>query len=635
MAQADIDQKIEGRDESLTVVQASLEYIRESYEARRIRLIHNGENRDAYFNRQNWDGKIDGQSTEFLPKTQSAVEQFSAFIKRALTQFGPWFTVEAPNAPISPETIRQVLMEAFDNLPTIENKSDTLATKLGEGSKQALLETWYIFKVYGSRTVERRFFVEEGELVAKDFSPWRLHIDLIAPENFGEDPRGRGLYRYHECERDMHVIRELSGTKEQVDDGEKPYLKSVVDQIENDYAALEAEYEQRKRKTEDTEKLVEPPSFRKRIGIHEFWGDLIDSDGNLVKKNQLWSIANKKYLIRPPQDNPYWHGRDPFVVSPLIRYPHRYNDKALFDAATDLNVSLNELFNLMLDGGLASVWGMKQARADWIDNADEMSDGIPQGWTAIVNDQAPPGAKVLEQVSTGNIPPEALQMYSITDREFNASALTNDIKMGMLPPKQVKATEIVESQQSSAVTLDSIAADIELNVIVPILEKSWFCILQYADEMSVMELSRSLGLEEMLMLARMSPAERFADLGAQTNFKATGLSGTLARLRDFQRLMAVLQAVSANPVMAAQFWQEYSSSKIVRQIFRQLNLNPENFRITEDDGPQLQMLSTLLGAQTAQAARGINSVEGGGGTAAGEPGTQSEVNQELKPTSGL
>jgi len=91
-------------DGSLTVLDAVRGYFKEAEEARESRILKNRANHAAFMSDQDWSHKQDGQSTEFLPKSSVAVEQFTAFVKRALVQFGDWFSVEAKAGPLTPES---------------------------------------------------------------------------------------------------------------------------------------------------------------------------------------------------------------------------------------------------------------------------------------------------------------------------------------------------------------------------------------------------------------------------------------------------------------------------------------------------------------------------------------------------
>src|SRR5690554_6936755 len=79
------------------VVRIVNEYVREAEEARTERMALNRRNREMYLGIQDFSHKIEGQSTESIPKLAEAAEQFAAFVKRGLTSLGDWFTVELPD----------------------------------------------------------------------------------------------------------------------------------------------------------------------------------------------------------------------------------------------------------------------------------------------------------------------------------------------------------------------------------------------------------------------------------------------------------------------------------------------------------------------------------------------------------
>lgn len=104
----------------LTVISVINQYRHEADQARKERVRLNKVNRDAYLGIQDFSKKTKGQSKEFLPKTPVAVEQFSAFVKRGLVQFGDWFSVEVGEDVaqlITPEQIRKLVLCYLDNLP--------------------------------------------------------------------------------------------------------------------------------------------------------------------------------------------------------------------------------------------------------------------------------------------------------------------------------------------------------------------------------------------------------------------------------------------------------------------------------------------------------------------------------------
>jgi hypothetical protein len=312
------------------------------------------------------------------------------------------------------------------------------------------------------------------------------------------------------------------------------------------------------------------------------------------------------------------HLESPFIAIPLIKVPFSQWHKALFDHAVQINFALNEVYNLIIDGGIASVWGIKQARIDDLEKPEQVSGGIAQGDTLLVKGTLPHGAKVLETVSEGQIPPDAMALFEMLSREFSAAALTNELKMGSMPAKDVLATEIVELSQSQAVTMDGIISDIEAR-IVEMLRKVWLTILQNMDSLPTQKVIEVLGTRAAFNLSRMTPSQRFATMGSDYGIKVYGLSETMTRTRDFQKMMAMLQVVMANPMLFQAFFQRYSPNRVLSSMMKMLGINPEQLQRDEreanfiqDELSDMVMFAQQFGAGPNGGAANPQSVAGDG-----------------------
>lgn len=652
-------------------IQWIMECRREAYDARRTRMRQNNINRDAYMGIQDWSHKQKGQSCEFLPKTAVAAEQFEAFIKKSLIQFGDWFSVDvSPEVKpyITDNQIQKIMEIYLRKMPDsiAGNKWKAIETVISDTGKAGLLESLMVLKVYG-RDMEQVHFVADKDNVV-DFATglkkkpslrrekrtrWHLCIDLIRTEDYFPDPTGRGLYEIHEFERDYVDVLALA--KEGV------YDLDVVKRMHDEDLPKPLSVMEQRRPQQRGQDLAVPPAHRKRTLITEFWGTILNQKGDVVGYNKLATVGNKKYLIRKAMDNPCWHGRSPFVVRPLIRVANSVWHKALYDTTSQLNFAINEIFNLILDGGIAAVWGIKQIHMNWLSDPRQVENGIPQGATLQVNDQCPENGRVVEVVTNvdAGVVDSGLQVFSALDRELNQASLTNDIQLGTLPQRQVKATEIVQSNESNSVTLSSIAADLEL-MMEDLLEMAWLLCLQHWDDMSRHDVVQAIGQKAALLMDSLSEAERFAMFAGKASFKVNGLSSVLAAAQEFQKLMAMFQAASQNPIMARSFLMKYDPGKVLDILMKHLNINPDEIALTPDQQgklpeiiQQLQLFQRLLGQGQPQGGLGAGggTQDGTGGMSAAVPaappspflaappgspvGTMAMVNQQIQPLTGL
>lgn len=627
----------EGSD--LSVIRVIKSYKDEAFHARKARIARNFENMQTYLGNADWSHKQPGQSSEFLPMVTMATEQITGLIKKSLTSFGDWFSVDVPDGGMLTNfQIRDLILTQLNTMNRCDLERLNFAPLVADAVKVGLLNALMIVKVHGRHFTNRRYTVERGEEMitlpsgAKGTKPtfemkhkektyWHLLIDLIRPEDYFPDPTGRGLYEIQVVDRDLSQVIEMAEAG--------IYDKTIVDKIKEDYATKETETKQ---ELEKNQLPATGPEFRKKVHLWEFWGTILDENGHVAHQNVLATVANEKYLIRKPEPNPYWHGQSPFVRAPLMRVPFSVWHKAIMDAATPLNMAANELFNLMLDGGLAAVWGVRQIREGWLERPEEVSGGVPQGATLTVKDDMPVNAKAIEQVTTGSIPPEAIGMFRMVQTQFEDSTMKNAIGMGRIPDKQVKATEIVESSQQSSAFFDSMVTDLEDTFIEKILYKSWWCILQDMDDLRSAEVESAIGKEAMTNLTFLSPEERFVLLGQNISFKVHGISGTMQMAKDFQKRMALMQMVQQNPVMLQAFYKRFSADKILQQLFKDINLDPAKMEMSAEEKANLQQNMAEL--PQFQAAAGVGKGSPGQAEAGGAP-QQAAINQTSNPLTGI
>jgi hypothetical protein len=294
----------------------------------------------------------------------------------------------------------------------------------------------------------------------------------------------------------------------------------------------------------------------------------------------------------------------------------------------------------MLDGSMAAVWGIRQLHVDWLEDPGQVSDGIPPGTTLVLGPGTPLQGKALESVFTTTVPPESMQLFGLTDREFQASAMTNDMRMGQLSGRAVKATEVMQASQHADFTLDAIIGDIENEVIEKVLRKIWLTLLQNVDDMASEDVIGAVGLDAAYSLSKMTPTQRYVAL-AGNKFKVSGLSATLAKAGDFQKMMALMQIVQTNPLMMQAFFQKYSPDKVIEAFLKFLNINPISIGQSPEEQAQmaqrLQQLPQFM-QMTGQAQGNGGSqpgIGGNGGSYGANAGLNGEIHQNAEPTGGF
>jgi len=236
--------------------------------------------------------------------------------------------------------------------------------------------------------------------------------------------------------------------------------------------------------------------------------------------------------------------------------------------------------------------------------------------------------------------------FEMVTKEFTAAALSNELRLGGLPGRTTQATEVIELSQSQAVTMDGIAGDVEKNGIAPLMRKLWLTAMQNMEQLSAAHMVGAIGVNNAFTLSRMSPEQRFSVFARGCNFKVSGLSTTLNRVRDFQKTMALLQAVSGNPILLQAFFKKYSPDKILAFMMKALGVNPAEMdrdaaeidRIAQD-WQEVGQMQAILGGGGQSPAPGSGDGNGGGAGLpnTGVPGAEigAETNQLANPASGI
>lgn len=557
--------------------------------ARRDRMDMNKKNFNMYHLKHDFSHKQEGQTTDVLSKQAMAVEQTAAFFGQALCDAGDWWKVEAQKADEEP--LMKIKPHEIMLMTNRQLERNDFYTFIANGVKSGLLGSLIITKMYGCRVTKPKFIAKDKKTKDKtvrvlervDSDYWQLHPCLVRQENYYPDPTGEGLYEIEEMWMDFHEIEKLSQGEYAI------YDSAAVAQLSK---GSSGEGDNEYKKNRETAQNATNHGHRRRIKLTEFWGNVLDKTGKVVHENCVYTIADDRIVIRKPEPNPYWHQKSPYIVTPIIEVPHSVWHKALADAGTQHNMSLNEIYNLLVDSAMKAVHGVSQVRVDWLEDVSQVSSGIRAGTALKVNAQCPPGAKVAEPIITSQTPPDVIQTYNIMNQEFNASMLTNDLRQGVMPFRQVKATEVVEASQTITSVFEGITKNIELKWITPMLEMAWQLIAQYADDLYDEEVVALLGEKRAGEIQALPAEDRFASTVSGLKFRVYGVTLQLNRQADYKKYITLLQTIGSSEVLMESFSQKYDITKLLEEIISSLNLDKYKIQRSEAEiqaqNPQAQ-----------------------------------------------
>lgn len=586
--EADIDD-----DELLQILQ---DYLNTAREARQSgfsdRETNWRLNLEAYWSRYPAKDKADWQAQETLPEVQNGVDRFTATIRGAMMSTPTWYAIEDPLD--KPGRLAQLVKKFVD---LILDQSGTNVTGQRIGFSHAFGEA-----------------VKSGALMFMSIGvTWdpigrRVVIDAIDPREIYLDPTGRGMFRVRQTEVDWHHLEELASLEDA--NGDPLYH---TDRIAELTTSFDEEGRTDKANISGTD-YTEGGVNRKPIKIHEYLCDIVDRDGELVAKNQLVVVAGERTIIRGPEKNPFWHGRDWIVCAPVIQVPFSVYGKSWVEGFRQLVQTFIEMTNLILDASFASSLKMFMVWIDALDDPAEATDWWP-GKVFVAGEDWPPGQDFVKGVETGDIKPGTQAMWGSLQAMIRQATQQNELSLGQIPPKgDITATEIGAVEQAGTELARSIAKDIEDLVLSAVLELTWMTGLQHYDPIAEPELKEALGEDLSDMLVRQREAFR----KRRFRFKASGITNALERNQRLRSFLSMIQQIGQNDLLAKAFLKRYSFDRILEIIMLDMGIDISKIEKTD--------LERTLEAKTADAAAaaGGTSVGAAGGGAGPSPASAAQ-----------
>lgn len=552
-----------------------LECRNEADEAKTERMNRNKNNYDMFHLRHDFSHKEEGQSQEILSKQSMAVEQTKSFFQQALADLGEWWKAEAcyPDS----EALMLIKPHEITKLTNYMLGEARYFSHVGNSIESALLGSLCISKTTGRLKPKPKFVARKkgkGSSLKRwvektDDKTWEARFDIVRQENYYPDPTGKGLYEIENSWVDYHELLALAKDDEDFDipDG---LAHQGVDDTEETF-----------NKARETGQNTAHSGARLKVKLTEFWGTILTSNGEIAYENIQAIVANDTHLILKPRPNPLWHQGSPYTVSPLLEVGNSVWHRALMDAPTQHNRALIEMYNLTVDAAMRQVHAVSQIRKDWLDNPAQVSNGIKAGDVLAVNSMCSPQGKVLEPLTQVQIPSEVFNVFNIMAQEFNSSALTNDLRSGVMPFRAVKATEVVEASQTITSIFQGMAKNYEARQSLKELELAWKTTAQNWDQIDKEVFISLFGKERGEELHALPPEEVFANTVNGVRFRVFGITQTLGKAQDFRKLTTLLQTIASAPPLLEEYVKKYDLGKTLGEVMTSLDIDKHKLEIPE------------------------------------------------------
>jgi len=534
----------ENRRQIVPVLQG---YLQEAQQARRGGLNPRDdkweENCDLYWNRFDHSRKAAWQARESMPEVSGFVDRFAAALKEAL--------ITGPTGFYSVEDPADVEGDVTD---CIKRMTDCWLSTSGRNQTGTCLDFAAVFEEQ----------VKLGALMAcssmvtwkNDTPGGRVAIETIDPRKVWLDHTYDNLYRVRRQELDKHKLKEMALLKD--GKGKPIYNLDAIDEMCS-HIALEAQNE--------AERLTGTGAFsgvsnRTRVTIDEYLATVISPTGEVLAKDALMVVGNENFLIRGPEPNPFWHGKDWMVFCPLVTTPLSVYGRSYMEDFGQLAKTFNNLTNLILDAVQVSALNLYAVVPSMLTNPEQLTDGIYPNKTFWLEDGSDAKA-FMQSIEMGNLPAEAVTVWTQIKNELTEAADQNEIGLGQLAPKgRTSATEITQTQESASALVRSIAQTVESRYLQPTLDLVWQTGLQHAKPNdSVLMAAAGPEMYKALLSRRKELIKR------PITFQARGISTLIQKQRMVRSLMQLTQYLAQSPELLAAFMQKVDMEKFIKMLF--------------------------------------------------------------------
>jgi hypothetical protein len=364
--------------------------------------------------------------------------------------------------------VRKGLMDRPDYFGLNATDPDNEETKLKAAFWEKNLKFWtsrkdsflpYTF----ADAAEMGFTTGQSSAIKVMFKPdengiYRLRLPLIEPWKTYPDPDRQprlawsGLYNIHEEWVDFYQLKELEtqGYYQNID-------QVKIGKSQKDGAGYNQEDKEQERRRKG--QTLHRNRFRKSVLVREFWGTILDEDGDVIMPSGTFTTCNG-VVIRKARPCPFKRMRWPWVDFSPIPHVLRFHGYGLFEGVMAVWKFQNALLNLFIDNENWRINNMFEIDPNNLDDPSDLEIYPLKAWILKRMAEGKPAVRPILK-GDSNIQDVQFMWGLVTNLWENGSMVTELLKGDQGSRKDITATEIQLKMQQSLGVFDSIGKDVE------------------------------------------------------------------------------------------------------------------------------------------------------------------------------
>ena len=514
---------------------------------------------ELWQNRVSYGDKEDWQTQIWIPKPFTAVEQAGALIQRSLLEGDQPFGIDGRGGD------RRSQMRAvhiWTPLTKMAWDGCGFLPKFADGCKVGFITGvagYYKFRWQRTRIpilAGAQLDPVTGEIMPSFRYRQRsfLAVDYVLPWHIWRDPRSKprenfsGSYLIHGEWKDRAMVRAMASAGWDTEAvGDLLALKGGGDEAGGAGASGTTSRQADAARKGQT---YEPSRYRNDFFVDEWWGDVVDTNGDPVFPDALMTVSTGKVLLQP-RENPLWatdiaSGRRkwPFLASAPISHPARFEGRGLIEQNADLSRLFSGTFCLLSDG---MNWAINQGTEIYQDalvDPNDLDHYPGKTWIKRVKEQ------VLMSAQTGK--PDvaaAMAFLQYVGQQTQSADFVTDFAVGLPGSRSdiTKGEVQIKTAQSLAI-FEGISKNLEQGGREAV-ELTVNFLSQYLSDFTDPAVAQLVGPENARLLMSLPLHERINELQGDFVYSFTGVSAALQKDDMLRRVVQFAQLAASQPYL--------------------------------------------------------------------------------------
>lgn len=309
--------------------------------------------------------------------------------------------------------------------------------------------------------------------------------------------------------------------------------------------AISSNYSQ---KSFQRDQLQQADRYMPDVEIINYYGPLLDTNGDIIEEHCHFVIGNGKVLLRD-SINLSWKKKAPYFSTVFNVRPFKPTGAGIADAAFDQQKIINNLFSLFLDSLQLDVYAPKAVNYDMLVDQSQIEGGIRPG--ELIGVFGGKAADAFSEVPrSANSASELFQTIEMLKLSGQKGASVNTMTSNPASRARISSAEINSNDGRRMQSISALGREIDQTCIEELVGRIDDMVLQHGFSNDNLELLASKGIltqSEYMMVANMSQTTRFVEADGHFKLEVRGFRAAMEREKFLSKAAELMQQIAQMP----------------------------------------------------------------------------------------